>query len=422
MLHTITYILNACIFGAFIVCFSYQAIYFFGRRKKLSFQEEKVRQKKYAVLIAARNESAVIGRLIESIQAQSYQGILDIFVVADNCTDDTARIAADLGACVYERQNREQVGKGYALQFLLNHLIMEQRLEKYDGYFIFDADNILRKNYVEEMNRTFCQGYQVVTSYRNSTNFGHNWITFGYGLWFLHEAEFLNKGRMHVGSSCMVSGTGYLISMDILRKNNGWNHFLLTEDIEFTADCILKDIKIGYCENAEFFDEQPLRFRDSWNQRLRWVKGYYQVFGKYSGRLFKKCVKERSLSCFDMLMVDLPAFLLTAIAAVTGISLLLIDIATNQTAGYTLYSIGMFFVKTFCMMFLLGIYTVWSQRKHIAVPKGKILLYLFTFPVFMYTYFPIALAALRRQVSWKEIPHGQTAISVFSGWSGRTGC
>ena len=75
----------------------------------------------------------------------------------------------------------------------LNRLSEDGVLEDYEGYFVFDADNILQRNYVEEMNKVFNSGYEVVTSYRNSKNFGANWISFGYGLWFLHEAEFLNK-------------------------------------------------------------------------------------------------------------------------------------------------------------------------------------------------------------------------------------
>lgn len=73
---------------------------------------------RYGVVIAARNESMVIGNLIRSIQNQTYPSkLIDIFVVADNCTDNTAQIARQLGAVVYERFNKEQVGKGYALDF-----------------------------------------------------------------------------------------------------------------------------------------------------------------------------------------------------------------------------------------------------------------------------------------------------------------
>ena len=76
-----------------------------------------------------------------------------------------------------------------------------------------------------------------------------------------------------------------MISRELIEKNDGWKFFLLTEDIEFTADCIANGVKIGYCEHAEFFDEQPTKFSVSWHQRMRWVKGYFQVYKKYGRQL-----------------------------------------------------------------------------------------------------------------------------------------
>ena len=407
MFELVSRIINWSIIATFIVCFSYQAIYFFIRYMKKPGIVENGKKNRYAVLIAARNEERVIGDLIDSIHDQTYPGyLLDVFVVADNCTDRTAAIARWKGAECYERFNKVQVGKGYALEYLLNRLSEDGVLEDYEGYFVFDADNILQRNYVEEMNKVFNSGYEVVTSYRNSKNFGANWISFGYGLWFLHEAEFLNKGRMAFGSSCMVSGTGYLVSTKVLQKNNGWKFFLLTEDIEFSADCIVNDIKIGYCEKAEFFDEQPTRLIDSWNQRLRWVKGYYQVFGKYGRRLAEKASGEKSFSSYDMMMGYLPAFLLTSIASLIGLVMLVIGIATAQNWMFTLQSVGVFLVSTFAAMFLLGIYTEITQWKKIPCSNGKKIAYLFTFPIFMYTYFPIAIAAMKRKVEWKPMQHG----------------
>ena len=407
MFEIVSKAINWSIIAAFIVCFSYQAVYFFVRYRKKPQIAETGRKNRYAVLIAARNEERVIGDLIDSIHGQTYPGyLLDIFVVADNCTDRTAEVVRCKGAECYERVNREKVGKGYALEFLLNQLMKDGVLEDYEGYFIFDADNILQRDYVEEMNRVFNSGYEVVTSYRNSKNFGENWISFGYGLWFLHEAEFLNKGRMAYGNSCMVSGTGYLISTKVLLKNNGWKFFLLTEDIEFSADCILNDIKIGYCGNAEFFDEQPTRLKDSWNQRLRWVKGYYQVFGKYGRRLASKTAREHSFSAYDMMMGYLPAFLLTSVASLIGLAMLVIGIVAAQNWMFTLQSVGVFLISTFAAMFVLGIYTEVTQWKKIPCSNQKKIAYLFTFPIFMYTYFPIAIAAISRKVEWKPIQHG----------------
>ena len=72
---------------------------------------------RFAILICARNESAVIADLLQSIQHQSYdQSLITTFVMADNCTDNTAEIARQNGAVVYTRFNKEKVGKGYALE------------------------------------------------------------------------------------------------------------------------------------------------------------------------------------------------------------------------------------------------------------------------------------------------------------------
>lgn len=146
----------------------------------------------YAVLICARNEENVISDLISSIKNQTYnQELIKIFVMADNCTDGTAAICRALGAVVYERQSTEKVGKGYALEALLEGIAADYP-DGFDGYFVFDADNVLDKSYISEMNKVFCSGYDIVTGYRNSKNYGDNMISAGYALSFLREGRFLN--------------------------------------------------------------------------------------------------------------------------------------------------------------------------------------------------------------------------------------
>ena len=135
--------------------------------------------------------------------------------------------------------------------------------KKYDAYLVFDADNLVAPDYIQEINKTFSTGYDIVTSYRNTKNYGDNWISAGYGLWFLREAQYLNRPRASIGASCGVSGTGFLFSARILQKCGGWHFFSLTEDIEFTAHNIVNGEKIGYCPSAVFYDEQPTGFRQS---------------------------------------------------------------------------------------------------------------------------------------------------------------
>ena len=181
-------------------------------------------------------------------------------------------------------------------------------------FFVFDADNIVDPQFVREMNKMYDTGeYSALTSYRNSQNFCANWISAGYALWFLRESRFLNRPRTRLGVNCAVSGTGFLISADVLREEGGWNYHLLTEDIEFSIASAVRGRKIGYCGNAIIYDEQPEHFRQSWDQRLRWSKGFYQVDAKYTGALLRGCTRggKAGMSCYDMLMTVAPCNLVT---------------------------------------------------------------------------------------------------------------
>ena len=204
-----TYI-NAVISALFFICYTYQFLYIplvlLKKRRPLPHPAASHR---YAVLIAARNEENVIAGLLDSLAAQTYDmSLVTVFVAADNCTDSTAAIAREHGAVVYERFNHVNVGKGYALDFLLQHIGADYP-EGFDGYFVFDADNILSPDYLERMNESFSAGNEIVTSYRNSKNFGDNWISAGYALWFLRESRYLDHARSLLGTSCAVSRTGF---------------------------------------------------------------------------------------------------------------------------------------------------------------------------------------------------------------------
>ena len=412
----ITYF-NLCIFVVLTLLYFYQLLYvvvaLVGEKRKEHFDKDAKKQHRFAFIVAARNESAVIANLIQSIKQQNYSSeLIDIFVIADNCTDNTAEISRESGAIVYERFNNILVGKGYALDYAFEHIGRDYGdVEAYDGYFIFDADNVVDKNYVFEMNKVFDSGYKVITSYRNSKNYDTNWITAGYSLWFLREAKFLNNPRMMLNTSCAVSGTGFLLSSQIVKKNNGWKFQLLTEDIEFSVANAIDGEKIGYCEKAILYDEQPCTFSQSWSQRMRWAKGFYQVMFKYGKTLlttmFKQ--KERFVSCYDMLMTIAPATILTLFCI--GVNCLFLFYGLNNPKLFhylmpvvvraMIYS----FINCYSIMFFLGFITTITEWKQIQCSPVKKILYMFTFPVFIFTYVPISIIALFKKVEWKPIAH-----------------
>ncbi len=399
---------NAVLCATFLICYLYQFFYIavpFVCRDK---PRKPAIPHRLAVLISARNEECVIPQLLESINRQTYdRSLITVFVVADNCTDRTAEVSREHGAVVYERFNTELVGKGYALDFLYGKIVSDYGDSHFDAYMVFDADNVLSPQYVAEMNATFSDGYEVVTSYRNSKNYGDNWISAGYALWFLRESEYLNHSRMLLNTSCAVSGTGFLFSSKIIREAGGWKFFLLTEDIEFTVYNVVKGRKIGYAKNAELYDEQPVTFAQSWRQRLRWAKGYLQVWGKFGGSLIRNMFSRKFTSCYDMIMTILPALIISiltllncAVGVVVGIAL-----------GWELSRIGMSLLGTLCGIYFtlwaIGAITTATQWGKIHCSAFKKIFYLFTFPVFMLTYLPIAITAIFKKVEWTPIAHTQ---------------
>lgn len=398
--------INNALFFCFFILYAYQFFYLFvALVKKEKPLPQPAKQHRYCVLIAARNEERVIANLIRSIKEQTYpQALIDICVVADNCTDYTARIAREAGAYVVERQNTALIGKGYALDYLLKNLPAPHKPE---AYLVFDADNILDPHYIEEMNKVYDAGYLASTSYRNSCNYDSNWISAGYGLWFLRESRYLNQARMQLGSSCAISGTGFMVASSIIEENSGWIHHLLTEDIEFSVDSVLHGITIGYCGSAILYDEQPVTFRQSWNQRLRWCKGFYQVLARYGSGLIRSIAKLRSFAPFDMLMAIAPAALISVSTLIINGTVLVWGILTESSSLITLCSDSLFFSISgyYQVLFVLGIVTVITEWKAIRASAVKKVFYSFTFPLFMFTYVPIAIAAFRKNVTWSPIPH-----------------
>lgn len=399
--------------------YSYQAFYLavgLLTRKKARVGEGHAEVlRRYAVLISARNEEAVIGELIESFKGQNYPAeLLDIYVVADNCTDRTAQVAREAGATVYRRFNRMEVGKGYALDYLLKELERDGHGGEYAGYFIFDADNLVDVDFVREMNRTFDpKAHAAVTGYRNSKNFGQSWVSAASSVWFLREARFLNAPRRALGLTCHVSGTGFLLSAEVIREKGGWAYHLLTEDLEFSAESAALGRSIAYCEGAVFYDEQPVTFRQSWDQRKRWARGFYQVSGKYSPALLRNVLKggRRGMECYDIFMLIAPGNLLTllggAFQLVTIFCLLAVpNYAFKQVALLTIEFLGSAFAAFYVSMLSIAVLTVLSEWRSIQAPSWKKVIYLPLFPIFMLSYLPLTLTALaQKQVEWKPIPH-----------------
>ena len=267
------------------IMLAYKAVYFaIGFLFTRKFKKAK-NNHKYGILIAARNEEAVIGNLLDSINKQDYpKDLLTTFVVADNCTDDTAGISRKHGAIVYERQDPDHKTKGFALQFLFKNIEKDYGIKSFEGFFIFDADNLLNRNYISKMNDAFDSGEKIITSYRNTKNFDENWIASTYALHWIRSIRVNHRARSVLRLATNIQGTGFLFANEIVK--NGWNYTGLTEDRALTADAVARGYQITYQDEAEFFDEQPISLKVALRQRLRWSKGHLLAFLETGPKLF----------------------------------------------------------------------------------------------------------------------------------------
>ncbi len=329
-------------------------------------------------------------------------------MVADACTDKTADRAREAGAIVYERNDLARKGKSWVMDYGFDRILNEYG-DIYEAFFVMDADNVLSPDYTEIMNDAFDAGYLVCTSYRNSKNFDSSWISAGSALWYLREARFLNNVRMMNGTSCAISGSGWLVSSKIVKGMHGWDFHTLTEDIQFSTFCSIHNIQIGYAP-AEFFDEQPVTFKASWVQRMRWTKGFYQIFFSYGSDLVKAVVQGR-FAAYDMLMTIAPGILLTLVSASVHLAYLAIGslshgfIATASELSMALGSLVMLVIGAYVTFFFMGLLTTVVERSHIHARRSRIISNLFTFPLFMLTYIPIGVVAFFKKVEWVPTKH-----------------
>ena len=392
------------------VMFLYQPLYLvipllFHRKKP----QGEAPKRRFAILIAARNEEAVLPHLLDSIKAQDYpEALITTYVVADNCTDKTAKLAREHGAVVFERFNKVQVGKGYALDYLLTQLKEQGLLENHDAFMIFDADNLLLPNYFTEMNKTCAQGYDAFCGYRNTKNFGTNWISAGYGIWYLHDSTHLNQSRSIIGANCAVNGTGFGFTRELLERMGGWKFFTLTEDIEFSAVSAARGYRIGYCHDAILFDEQPTRWKQSYRQRIRWSQGGIQVSFKHFKEFFKGMSHLRTLySSFEMFTLSFWGMAVGVTAGVLGLLLVFLEMGFVAL----LNAIGIALLTTYLTTAGMAALTVATEWKRIAAPTRWKLLSILCFPIFMITWAPIAVLAGFYKFQWTPIDH-TAAVSV----------
>lgn len=459
--------INGIIGTVITFLFAYKTIYvivgIFATRK---FKPAR-KNHKYAILIAARNEEEVIDKLLDSIKKQDYpSNLITTFVVADNCTDKTAEIVRKHGAICYERFDENHKTKGFALQFLLEQIEKDYGRMSFEGYFIFDADNLLKQDYITKMNNAFDAGEKIITSYRHTKNFDENWIASTYAIHWLRSIRTGHRARSIFHLATNIQGTGFLFASEIVK--DGWKYTGLTEDRALTVDSVAAGYQITYQDEAIFYDEQPTNLNIVLRQRLRWSKGHLLAFLETGPKLFKniflghKNSKNKSkpkdfkqfllnilesirhrFASFDILMLTIPfsvinlfrwlvvsVFFYSCYSYTNGINNVnffggstylakfirsIVNVRINVEPGINALLNALLIAFWARIFYRIGayfekiieaVYIFIIERKRIKkIPLYKKVFYCFTWPIFEIIGRYTTYIALFKKVEWKPIPH-----------------
>lgn len=385
------------VYQAFCLLTAIYGIYFaavsigFIRKKKTVLDTDK--QMHFAVLVAARNEETCISGIVESIRQQHYpRELVDIYVIPNNCTDNTAGAALNAGAKIIPVSSSVR-SKGQALHEAFAQLL---KSDSHDAYCVFDADNEAGPDFLTEMNKTLSSGARAAKSRILAKNAHESWVCACYETYFCNANLFLNAARHKLNLSARLIGTGFAVRRDLMEELGGWNTTTLTEDAEFYAMLSARGEKIAFVPKAITYDEEPLSFRESVIQRRRWMSGIMQVgrfnvvqllqavFGGRGGQFAFDALMQFSFSCIQAWII--PFFLLWACVEPFEALTSLPEAAIR------------FYVSTFLIG---GAALLFEHRLTIHTARALLL-----YPVFIFSFLPLqTLSLFCPNKTWQPIRH-----------------
>ncbi|WP_322821920.1 glycosyltransferase family 2 protein [Chloroflexus sp.] len=275
---------------------------------------------RFVIMIPAHNEERLLPDLLTNLQQLDYpRDLYTVHVVADNCSDQTAAVAAAHGAIVHERFDQTLRGKGYALEWLLQQIWLRQ--EPHDAVVILDADSVVSTTFLRVMDARLAQGERVIQAYYAVRQPEGAWSAGirAVALIVLHYLRPL--GRMVLGGSTGLKGNGMVFAAEILRQQR-WTASL-TEDIEYHMRLILAGERAMFAPDAVVWAEMPDSLKSAQTQNERWERGRMEMVRHYVPQLLREGLRRRSFLLIDAAIEQLiPPF-----SVVTGANVLILLIA-----------------------------------------------------------------------------------------------
>ena len=381
--------------GAYQVVLSVFGLFY--RKRKIKFSP----QKRFAVLIAAHNEEQVIGPLLANLKRMEYpQDLYDVFVIADNCTDQTAAIVRNAGVQVAERFSESERGKGFAIRWMLERL--KDMDTQYDAVVMFDADNLVATNFLRVMNDRLLEGSKVIQGYLDIKNPFDSWVSISMAISYWYTNRMWQLSRYHLKLSSALGGTGLCIDMPLLQKL-GWEATGLTEDVEFGAKCVTLGIYPVWAHDAKVYDEKPITLRASMRQRLRWMQGHFNCAQQYMMPLLGASMREANLAKLDaaIYLFQPMRFLILFFTGFMLLFQLYVPHTGAMSAVTELLPTWFWIVVNVFILIQMPLAMLLERVPWMAY------LGLPLFPFFMFTWFPVTLIALftRRNRVWQHTIH-----------------
>lgn len=262
----------------------------FGFKREGRTYAPQAPEARFLILVPAHNEEAVIADMVRNLNALDYpKELYDFCIIADNCTDNTASIVRSMGANVLETQKENEdspTGKPIALRKALESI--PDYNEKYDLLMIFDADNLMDKNILREVNSQFISENkpEIIQCYLGSKN-REGLVALFYHVTYTITNRFNNLAKYRLGLNVAVGGTGFAIQTSYLAARGGWTTMSLTEDFEMQVDVTINGGRILWNNNVRIYDEKPTNILASFRQRIRWAQGHWFVALRNTPRLIK---------------------------------------------------------------------------------------------------------------------------------------
>ena len=254
-----------------------------------------------AVLIPAHNEEAALGTLLASLRAVDYPSSrLFVLVIADHCSDGTARVAQAADVACLERASGTR-GKAVSLRDGLDWLD-SHRPGWADGVAFFDADNVVDAGFFRHAAGHLVAGTPVV---QGCVGIANRDVTLFARLNYINamvENRFKELARSQAGLSCQLRGHGMAFRSDVLRQVD-WRGDSLAEDKGMVVRLVLSGTRVVWEERARVESVLPATTREAAAQRRRWAGGKAAVARASIRALWRKWRKDSDRVALD-LMVD----------------------------------------------------------------------------------------------------------------------